>query len=104
MYYYRLPLKSLNEAATGAILPVYDSNDQVLNESTVKAYIKHKAPSVVETLRAASEGLSLEDLDPTLVASAMLFKTLHAHTKATAARLAATGGTGVKPTGFQRLT
>jgi hypothetical protein len=39
MYYYKLSLKSLNEAAIGAILPVYDSNDQILNENEVKTEI-----------------------------------------------------------------
>ena len=39
MYYYKVPLKSLNDAAIGAILPIYDSNDQILNENEVKTEI-----------------------------------------------------------------
>ena len=39
MYYYKLDLKSLNQGTIGAILPIYDSNDQILNETEVKTEI-----------------------------------------------------------------
>jgi len=61
MYYYKLPLKSLNEAATGGVLPVYNSNDQILNEAMVKTEIANLRAQAAKSAQRAQKQAELNN-------------------------------------------